>query len=81
VTYAPGTPTGAGVPIGATPVQCAATDPAGNKTTGGFTVTVKGAAPQLADPRAAAQGAGPGTSLADKVAEAQAGGALVPWTS
>jgi hypothetical protein len=37
-----------------------------------FTVTVEGAAQQLSDLHTAVQGVGPGTNLADKVAEAQA---------
>jgi len=72
VTCAPGTLTGGGFPVGATPVQCAAQDPAGNRATGGFTVTVAGAAEQLSALRAAVQGMGPGTALADKAAAAQA---------
>ena len=60
-------------PIGATTVTCSATDsddtPATVTTT--FTVTVQGAAAQLAALAQAVQGVGPGTSLADKVALAQ----------
>ncbi len=59
-------------PIGMTTVTCTASDPVGNQGTGSFTVTVKGAAQQLGDLRLAVQGVGPGTSLADKLAAAQA---------
>lgn len=58
--------------IGTTTVSCTATDTAGNTATASFVVTVVGAVAQLADLRAAVTGVGPGTSLADKVAAAQA---------
>lgn len=40
---------GATFPVGATPVTCTATDQAGNVSTATFTVTVRGAADQIAD--------------------------------
>ena len=60
--------------IGATTVTCTATDPddANGPVSVTFTVTVHGAAGQLAALGQAAQGAGPGTSLSDKTAQAQA---------
>ena len=59
VACTPGTLTGGSFPIGTTTVQCTAADPAGNRSTGSFTVTVKGAAEQLSDLRAGAErGAG-----------------------
>ena len=45
-------------PAGVTTVNCTATDAAGNSTTGSFTVTVHGAADQLADLAAVLSGAG-----------------------
>jgi hypothetical protein len=59
-------------PIGGTTVNCKATDAAGNVGTASFTVTVRGAAQQLATLLDDVQGVGPGTSLADKVMAAQA---------
>jgi probable HAF family extracellular repeat protein len=64
-------PSGNVFPIGTTPVECTATDDAGNTATASFTVTVKGASEQLADLLRAVTGVGPGTSLADKVKVAQ----------
>jgi hypothetical protein len=63
---------GSTVPIGTTTVTCAATDTNGNTSSASFTVQVKGAGEQLAALLAAISGVGPGTSLADKVAQAQA---------
>jgi hypothetical protein len=59
--------------IGITTVTCTATDPddANSPVNTSFTITVKGAAAQLADLYQAVQGVGPGTSLADKIAQAQ----------
>jgi hypothetical protein len=59
-------------PIGATTVSCFATDDAGNTATATFTITVRGAAEQLASLWGEVRGVGPGTSLADKVSAAQA---------
>jgi hypothetical protein len=59
-------------PIGNTTVDCDATDAAGNAATASFNITVKGASGQLADLLEAVNGVGPGTSLADKVAQMQA---------
>jgi hypothetical protein len=59
-------------PVGATTVSCIASDTRGNVGSAVFVVTVKGAAAQLVDLLAAATAAGPGTSLADKIARAQA---------
>lgn len=47
VTCAP--PPGSNFPIGTTPVTCTARDASGNSTSGGFQVSVKGAAAQLED--------------------------------
>jgi hypothetical protein len=58
--------------IGDTLVTCTATDAAGNAATDDFSVHVKGAAEQLADLGDAVNGVGPGTSLRDKVNDAQA---------
>jgi surface antigen len=60
--------------IGTATVTCTATDPddSNSPVTTSFAVTVKGAAAQLADLHRAVQGVGPGTSLADKIAHAQA---------
>jgi hypothetical protein len=61
--------------IGDTKVTCTATDTDGDANspvTKTFTVHVRGAAEQLADLAKAVKGVGPGTSLADKVAAAQA---------
>ena len=59
--------------IGATTVNCTATDPDDTPSTvnTSFTVTVRGAADQLASLGQAVKGAGPGTSLADKITLAQ----------
>ncbi len=62
---------GSTFPIGTTTVTCTATDTHGNSATASFTVHVEGAAEQLADLGNAVIGAGPGTSLADKVKQAQ----------
>jgi HYR domain len=62
---------GSTFPIGTTTVNCSATDTNGNSSTASFTVHVKGAAEQLADLLTAVTGVGPGTSLADKVSQAQ----------
>ena len=63
--------------IGTTTVTCTATDHAGNQATASFSVTVRGAAAQLADLKTAVTGVGSGTSLADKaqaaLSAAQAG--------
>ena len=64
-------PSASVVPIGATSVNCVATDEAGNTGTASFTITVKGAAEQLATLRADVQRVGAGTSLADTVKAAQ----------
>jgi hypothetical protein len=60
-------------PIGTTTVTCTATDPddSDSPVTTSFTVTVNGATAQLADLYHAVQGVGPGSSLADKVSQAQ----------
>ena len=58
--------------VGDTSVACTATDASRNEATAGFTVHVAGAAEQLADLAEAVEGVGPGTSLADKIEEAQA---------
>ncbi|HKC82839.1 MAG TPA: HYR domain-containing protein, partial [bacterium] len=63
---------GSTFPIGTTTVTCTATDTHGNTSSASFTVDVKGAAEQLAALAAAVTGVGPGTSLADKVSQAQA---------
>ena len=65
-------PSGSVFAIGDTTVVCTATDAAGNTASASFTVTVQGAAAQLADLRAAVEGVGPGSSLADKIEAAQA---------
>ena len=57
--------------IGDTTVNCTATDHADNTASASFTVHVKGAAEQLTDLATQVQGAGPGRSLAAKVATAQ----------
>ena len=61
-------------PIGTTTVTCTATDPddSNSPVKTSFTVTIKGAAAQLADLYQAVQGVGTGTSLADKIFLAQA---------
>lgn len=57
--------------IGTTTVNCAVSDgdDPNSPVTMSFTVTVKGAVAQLADLYQEVQGVGPGTSLADKVAQ------------
>jgi hypothetical protein len=57
-----------------TTIGCTVTDSDDTPSTASvsFTITVKGAAAQLADLQAAVQGVGPGTSLPDKVTQAQA---------
>ena len=71
VTCSP--PSGATFSIGQTVVTCTATDPddSNSPQSSTFTITVRGAADQLADLATAVQGVGPGTSLIDKVALAQ----------
>jgi len=61
-------------PVGDTTVTCTATDPddSNSPVKTSFAVTVKGAAAQLADLHQAVQGVGPGTSLVDKITQAQA---------
>ena len=61
-------------PVGTTMVTCTATDPddSNSPVTTSFAVTVQGAAAQLAALHQAVQGVGPGTSLADKISQAQA---------
>jgi hypothetical protein len=58
--------------IGTTTVTCRATDEAGNQATASFTVHVRGAPEQLESLAAEVDGVGPGTSFADKVAQARA---------
>jgi len=58
--------------IGTTTVTCTAKDSSQNETTGTFTVHVRGAAEQLATLRGDVTGAGPGTSLRDKVKKIEA---------
>lgn len=62
---------GSTFPIGTTTVTCTATDTHGNSATASFSVHVEGAVEQLADLGDAVTGVGPGTSLADKVKQAQ----------
>jgi hypothetical protein len=59
--------------IGTTTVTCSATDPDDTPSTASssFTITVHGAAAQLAALGQAVHGAGPGTSLTDKITAAQ----------
>jgi hypothetical protein len=61
-------------PIGATTVTCAATDANDSNApvATSFTITVKGAAEQVADLYQAVQGVGAGTSLAGKITQDQA---------
>lgn len=63
---------GTRVAIGGVAVYCTATDDQGLASTDYFSVQVLGAADQLAALRTAVTGIGSGTSLADKVAAAQA---------
>jgi hypothetical protein len=60
-------------PIGTTKVTCTASDSddSNSPVSGSFTVTVLGAAGQLASLGQAVQGVGPGTSLEDKITKAQ----------
>ena len=62
---------GSTFPIGTTTVHCTATDTHGNTSTADFTVRVKGASEQLSDLLTQVTGVGSGTSLADKVRQAQ----------
>jgi hypothetical protein len=66
-------PSGTTFPIGTTAVTCTVSNPddSNSPVTASFTVTVSGAADQLADLNQAVQGVGPGTSLRDKVNQAQ----------
>lgn len=66
-------PSGSVFPIGTTTVTCTATDSKdlNSPVSTSFTVTVEGAAAQLADLHQAVQGVGLGTSLAVLVADAQ----------
>ncbi len=64
-------PSGSVFAIGATTVNCTATDASGNGAQGSFTIKVEGAVEQLANLAAEVKRVGPGTSLADKVAETQ----------
>jgi hypothetical protein len=66
-------PPGASFQIGRTTVICTAADPddSNSPQSSEFTVTVLGAAAQLAHLARAVKGVGPGTSLADKTAQAQ----------
>ena len=64
-------PTGATFAIGTTAVACAASDAAGNLAGASFDVHVKAPTEQFADLLTALTGVGPGTSLADKVIQAQ----------
>lgn len=65
---------GSAFAIGTTTVKCIASDPDDTPSTvsTSFTVTVEGASAQLADLHQAVEGVGPGKSLSDKVAQAQA---------
>ena len=65
-------PSGSAFPIGTTMVICIATDAAGNSASASFDVHVKGASEQLGDLGDNVEGVGPGTSLADKIHDAQA---------
>jgi alpha-D-ribose 1-methylphosphonate 5-triphosphate synthase subunit PhnG len=65
-------PSGSVFAIGETTVSCTATDAAGNTASEGFEVHVNGAAEQLVELADAASSMGPGTSLADKLGDAQA---------
>ena len=64
-------PSGSVFAIGTTTVYCTATDAAGNTANAHFTVYVKGAVEQLVDLHRAVIGVGPGSSLADKVQQAE----------
>ena len=70
VTCAPAS--GTSFAIGDTTVTCDATDAVGNTANASFTVHVNGANEQLADLGERVTGVGPGTSLSDKVKDAQA---------
>jgi hypothetical protein len=65
-------PSGSVFPIGTTTVNCTATDSSGNSVVSTFHVNVRGAAEQLRGLLTELQPVGPGTSLADKVAHAEA---------
>jgi HYR domain-containing protein/galactose oxidase-like protein len=65
-------PAGSTFPIGTTTVNCTASDAHGNTSSASFKVHVTGAAEQLADLLTAVTGVGSGTSLYDKVTQAQA---------
>ena len=58
--------------IGTTTVTCTASDTNGNTSNASFAIHVKSASEQLVALRAAVTGVGSGTSLADKVTQAQA---------
>jgi hypothetical protein len=64
-------PSGNVFAIGSSTVFCTATDAAGNTANAHFTVYVKGVMEQLADLHRTVIGVGPGSSLADKVQQAQ----------
>lgn len=59
-------------PIGTTTVSCSSSDNLDNTSEATFTVHVRSAAEQLVILREAVQGVGPGTSLNNKIAEAEA---------
>jgi HYR domain len=67
-----GPPSGSTFPIGASTVNCSASDKAGNTASASFAVHVEGASEQLADLRGTVTGIGPGASLAAKVNQALA---------
>jgi hypothetical protein len=62
---------GSTFPIGTTTVNCSAADTNANTSSASFTVHVEGGAEQLADLLTEVAGVGPGTSVADKVVQAQ----------
>jgi virginiamycin B lyase len=64
-------PSGSTFVVGTTEVDCTATDASGNQATASFMVHVRGAGDQLADLYNTVLGVGPGTSLSDKVRQAQ----------
>ena len=63
---------GAMFPVGDTTAICSATDAAGNTAAASFVVHVRSAAEQLVGLATAVERVGPGKSLADKIAHAQA---------
>lgn len=63
---------GSTFPVGTTVVNCTATDAAGNTGSAQFSVTVRGASDLLATLAAAVGSSGPGASLRQKLANAQA---------